>query len=478
MGLDDRLRIGQNHFLTVATHSCDTGELRLSFAFIPIDLRRLMHKVHKIRRNVRLGLPAVADSETASSYSETEFESEMAALGEGGQLATEPSAADVTGEDDNPILHVTLAAARSLPSSIDAYVVVFVSEQREDESEDELVFRTKAAIRDPDPEFNDRFDLVIDEGMPKDARLVFEIRDRQTFVSPDEDPVVGRATVKLTSLKMNVKKEAWLSIHSSEGVFGLDRDAGVKVDLLLRPDDRVGDYVEEGPKDKEKFHLLGLESGEPSKEKRAMYEEKGGHGVQAGIKTLGRKVKKTAKDLATTPLNIISRSKPPFPPPPEHPNPDFSDPTAAPGSLLVRGAPSSVGRVKAAVTKSGIGAELAYWAHYLARGIVLPRHMRSGTVVLQCVSLGSLDRGVNVDQGGLRRTWQHCLKQQPDITVFNPQKSSSPANHTHIHPPASRSTHHSNPAFLSPSPSQPPNPPKSASPSNQAPASSAPNPAS
>jgi hypothetical protein len=35
-------------------YNCDTGELRLTFAFIPIDLRRLMHQVRKVRRNGEL----------------------------------------------------------------------------------------------------------------------------------------------------------------------------------------------------------------------------------------------------------------------------------------------------------------------------------------------------------------------------------------------------------------------------------------
>jgi hypothetical protein len=199
----------------------------------------------------------------------------------------------------NPLLHVTLQCARSLPSSVDAYLLAYVSATKEPEPDTEPIFRTKAAIRDPEPNYGDRFDVEIDEWVPKDAHLVFEVRDRRGY-SPLDDLTVGLASIKLSSIKPNVKKDVWLHLKSEEGGgFELDRDAGVRVDLLLRPDDSEGDFVVEksGLASKMALHSAPQGTTPVKSEKELMKEEGGGNSVGATIKTLGRKVARNAKTM-------------------------------------------------------------------------------------------------------------------------------------------------------------------------------------
>jgi Ca2+-dependent lipid-binding protein len=168
------------------------------------------------------------------------------------------------------------------------------------------IFRTKAAIRDPEPNYGDRFDVEIDAWVPKDARLVFEVKDRRRD-SPLDDETVGMASIKLSSIKPNVKKDVWLPLKSVEGGFQLDRDAGVRVDLLLRPDDSEGDFVDEksGLASKMAQHSSPQGTTPVKSEKTLMKEENGGNSVGALIKTLGRKVARGAGTVGGFRISIF-----------------------------------------------------------------------------------------------------------------------------------------------------------------------------
>ncbi|KAI9020333.1 hypothetical protein DFJ74DRAFT_707400 [Hyaloraphidium curvatum] len=376
-------------------YNCDTGELRLTFVFLPIDLRRLMHQVHKVRRNVRLGRPANADTDSvsvSSDNSESEASSEPPQpdmpRAEPGEPRLFP--AGIRAGAGNPRLYITLHSVRNLPSSVDAYVLASIAAGAND-PEPVPVFRTKAAIQDPDPEFDDRFDLDIDDWMPRDARMVFEVRDRRDGVDPTDDPVVGRAHVGLAQLRPNVMKEAWLPIRTVEGGWELDRDAGVRVALLLRPDDSLGDFRVEEDRGRVAIPPELAERPRPSmEEKRLEKLEGGGNGIRAGVKDLGQKVGRTFKSLARTPVNLVTSPKRAHDAPAE-PNPDFSDPTAEPGSLLHYAPPTKLHRAKTAVGKSGIGAEIMYWINFLGRGVVRPKHMVGGVLRMRLVSVTSPD---------------------------------------------------------------------------------------
>lgn len=255
-----------------------------------------MHKVRKVRRNIRLGLPPTAgtgsesESETSSNTSESEI---LAGTQEvPGPAISEPvpgAQPEAFAESLNPFVRISLEAARSLPYSIDAYISAYVSPSNYLELDLEPIFRTKAAIREPDPRYDDQFEVEIDEWTPKDARLLFVVRDRRSQ-TPEEDPIVGLASFKLASLKPNVKKEMWLSLRSEEGEFQLDRDAGVKVAALLRPDANEGDYaVETGTGNK----ILGQKTVFPTRhmvEKDLAKSDEGQNSLEAKVKTIGRKV--------------------------------------------------------------------------------------------------------------------------------------------------------------------------------------------
>jgi hypothetical protein len=81
------------------------------------------------------------------------------------------------------------------------------------------------------------------------------------------------------------------------------------------------------------------------------------------------------------------------------PSPDYIDSRANEGSLLTQGTPSSLHRATHAVSKSGIGAELLYWAKYLARGVVQPKHMRAALVTIKLLTANSPDTNISVAPG-------------------------------------------------------------------------------